>query len=148
MLRSLLDGLFEDDIGLSHGPGSAALYPEGAVRIDLGLVRSLRHCLSVAGAAGPPPGRLQRGTGDHGARGHGVQRRQGRLVAVRAVQAHRASSQLPRQEGPELEGRSQLHAHRARQVLLREEGQGCAVDSVFSKVLQSKEHCPVLDGDH
>lgn len=70
-LMSLFDRLLEDDFRLAYRTGYAPFYPEGPIQVR-GRRRwchddryclgpqwgSLRHCLSVSGAAGSPARRL------------------------------------------------------------------------------------------
>lgn len=67
-----------------------------------------------------------------------------RAVAVRAVHAHGAVAQFLRQDGAELERRTQLHVHGARQVFLAEQRQRDAVDGLFPETLEKQNETQTL----
>jgi hypothetical protein len=125
---SVLYGLLEECLRLAErrrrsGQVLGPLDPEGPVRV-LAHSGELRQGLSIGTGARASAGRLLLGVCRRRCRGHrrgrAQGRRQGRLVAVGAVEADGASTELAGQEDPELEGRAELHAHRPREVLLRE----------------------------
>lgn len=64
--------------------------------------------------------------------------RRPRRVAVGAMQADAASTQLLREHRAQLERWSQFHAHRRRQVLFGEQRQPSAIYPLLSEVLQRK----------
>lgn len=83
---------------------------------------------------------MQTGAG----RGGGVGAVRLGAVAVGAVHAERAVSQLLGEHRAELERRTQLHVHGAGQVVLAEQRQRRAVDGLFPKTLQQRKHDTLL----
>lgn len=92
---SLLYRLLEDHLGFSQCTWHSTLNPQGTIRISLVSQRSLRHCLSVSGAARTSARRLTHRRLLHLRRG--VERRQRGLMTMGAVQANRACTELSRQ---------------------------------------------------